>query len=420
MMPPSGTELKVIFTLIFSTLDLISLKKTAMGRSCCSRRLRLILFIISVTALMVWKCKSLTSNVKSENATESPNIVSLRESNITTSRQGGVTVSRYGVLNTSSIDDVGKWFDNHDAEEDVLLNLHQFQYKLQSDICSRHKPDAIVLVSTAADHFRARDFIRQTWGAAKHIGSVSLSTVFFVGLPYTNSLKPVDRSSEKGMLDLNETSTGLNQQDHGQGQVPPEVQRLLESEASTYGDIVQGNFVDSYHNLTYKHIMELGWVGSHCPKVKVIAKIDDDIMLNVYNLAQFVRRNVDLTRSFYCFVMERKRPFRLLGTKWHVSEKEYPFKEYPTFCKGFGYLMSPEVARTLYAASRFKRFYWIDDVFVTGILSKGMGLTFLPLEKEHSYRTDNSSISDRLFVDIAAHSDGYSLWNTIKSKSQLS
>lgn len=412
-MPSSGTELKVIFTLlIFFKYRSHSVKKTAMGRSCCARRLRLILFIISVTALMVWKCKSLTSNVKSENA----NIVGLRESNITTSRQGDVTESRYGVLNMSSIDDVGKWFDNHDVEADVLLNLHQFQYKLQYDNCSRHEPDAIVLVSTAADHFRARDFIRQTWGAVKHIRSVSLSTVFFVGLPR----KPVDRSSEKGMLDLNEMSTRLNQQDHGQGHVPPEVQRLLESEASTYGDIVQGNFVDSYYNLTYKHIMELGWVGSHCPKVKVIAKIDDDIMLNVYNLAQFVRRNVDLTHSFYCFVMERKRPFRLLGTKWHVSEKEYPFKEYPTFCKGFGYLMSPEVARTLYAASRFKRFYWIDDVFVTGILSMGMGLTFLPLEKEHSYRTDNSSISDRLFVDIAAHSDGYSLWNSIKSKSQLS
>ncbi|XP_067650814.1 beta-1,3-galactosyltransferase 1-like [Haliotis asinina] len=405
-------QVKVVFELIYETVEVIQVWKTMLRRSCALKiGVRLILFNITVAVLIVSKYQSFFSVVKREKSAKSPNLDPLP--------QNDITISRYDVINTSSIDDVGRWFDSHDTEADVLLNLHSFQYHLQSDICSRREPNVIVLVSTAAKHFRARDLIRQTWASVKHVGGVSISTVFFVGLPYTFARKHVHRR-EKIWYDLRVSSRKKNVSVEGQGQAPrPGVQGRLESEATRYGDIVQGNFVDSYRNLTYKHIMALGWVESRCPKVKVIVKMDDDVMLNVYNLAKFVRRNEELTRSFYCFVMEKKRPFRLEGTKWFVTEKEYPFKNYPTFCKGFGYLTSPEVARTLYAASRFKRFYWIDDVFVTGILSMNTGLTFNPLEKEHSYSKDNSSISDRLFIDVVTQKNGYSLWNTIQSKRQI-
>ena len=50
------------------------------------------------------------------------------------------------------------------------------------------------------------------------------------------------------------------------------VRHLLQSaiveENSRHVDLVQGNFHDSYHNLTYKHLMALDWAVSFCPQAR--------------------------------------------------------------------------------------------------------------------------------------------------------
>ncbi|KAL1481298.1 hypothetical protein MTO96_015734 [Rhipicephalus appendiculatus] len=43
-----------------------------------------------------------------------------------------------------------------------------------------------------------------------------------------------------------------------------EVQRKVLAEHETYGDIVQGDFVDSYKNLTYKSAMLIRWAREKC------------------------------------------------------------------------------------------------------------------------------------------------------------
>jgi len=42
-------------------------------------------------------------------------------------------------------------------------------------------------------------------------------------------------------------------------------EEALNVESGRYGDIVQGNFVDSYRNLTLKSLTDLDWVVDHCP-----------------------------------------------------------------------------------------------------------------------------------------------------------
>ena len=55
----------------------------------------------------------------------------------------------------------------------------------------------------------------------------------------------------------------------------------LSNEASSYDDILAGDFLDSFHNLTFKDSMLMTWAKERCPS-KFIFKGDDDILLNPY------------------------------------------------------------------------------------------------------------------------------------------
>lgn len=46
--------------------------------------------------------------------------------------------------------------------------------------------------------------------------------------------------------------------------VSEEVQAKVEHENTIHGDLVQGNFIEHYHNLSYKHIMGLNWATQFC------------------------------------------------------------------------------------------------------------------------------------------------------------
>ena len=51
----------------------------------------------------------------------------------------------------------------------------------------------------------------------------------------------------------------------------------------------QGNFLDTYKNLTYKHMMGYKWLHRHCPnQPKYVVKADDDVFVEIFHLYHFV------------------------------------------------------------------------------------------------------------------------------------
>jgi hypothetical protein len=52
------------------------------------------------------------------------------------------------------------------------------------------------------------------------------------------------------------------------GQNPGDIQlqAVVEQEFAQYKDLVQGNFIDSYFNNTWKTALGLRWAVEHCPK----------------------------------------------------------------------------------------------------------------------------------------------------------
>ena len=53
--------------------------------------------------------------------------------------------------------------------------------------------------------------------------------------------------------------------------------------------MIQENFLDSYHNLTYKSVMWLRWTAEYCPKAKYLLKMDDDIFVNIFKMVDWLK-----------------------------------------------------------------------------------------------------------------------------------
>ena len=56
------------------------------------------------------------------------------------------------------------------------------------------------------------------------------------------------------------------------------LQEEIERENSAYHDIVQGDFVDTYHNLSYKSIMGKFWVSEFCEQVGLRSESQGDLI----------------------------------------------------------------------------------------------------------------------------------------------
>ena len=74
----------------------------------------------------------------------------------------------------------------------------------------------------------------------------------------------------------------------------PDVRNLgvIEQENLLYEDIVQGNFLDTYKNLTYKTVMGHMWVSNFCSQAEFVVKADDDIYIDLYGVYTVARRYV--------------------------------------------------------------------------------------------------------------------------------
>ena len=95
---------------------------------------------------------------------------------------------------------------------------------------------------------QARDAIRATWGRPQFKHSQSGVLVFLLG-----------SSSDQT------------------------IQAQIRDENIENSDIVQGNFLDTYHNLSYKNIMGKLWVTEFCPQTKFVVKTDDDCYVDLYS-----------------------------------------------------------------------------------------------------------------------------------------
>ncbi|XP_054000138.1 beta-1,3-galactosyltransferase 5-like [Hylaeus anthracinus] len=238
--------------------------------------------------------------------------------------------------------------------------------------------DLVIIVMSAPTHLEARMAIRQTWG---HFGQRSdISILFMLG-------------------------TTLD----------PKVETILRREQKTYNDVIRGQFLDSYSNLTLKTISTLEWVDSYCSKVKFLLKTDDDMFINVPRLQAFAMKHAKDKNVIFGRLAKKWKPIRNKKSKYYVSRTQFKHAAFPDFTTGPAYLLSSDIIRKLYNAALDQTYLKLEDVFVTGIVADKLGIKRTHanefLNKKISYSACN--IQRGISIHMVKYSEQFDLWKKL-------
>ncbi|CAN7983984.1 unnamed protein product, partial [Ixodes hexagonus] len=241
----------------------------------------------------------------------------------------------------------------------------------------------LFFIHTAAAHFRHREILRSCLLNRNFSTHYRWTTVFFVGLSPNNKT----------------TTYRVNE------------------EASQHGDVVVLPYRDVYRNLTYKFVYGMKWTIENCPSVKYIVKMDDDFVVNVLKVMDYLDRlPKDDKLAFHCLVYRNSHVERNASSKWYLPEKTYRKRIYPQYCTGGSIMFSGRALRGLYNASFSLPFHGIDDVYVTGEASLVAGVRLISISKLYSFGKNSHSKATSgkvMFAQVHSHTDRASAWKTI-------
>lgn len=204
-------------------------------------------------------------------------------------------------------------------------------------ICARDQLLIAAFIPSAVDNNEKRFALRQTWARRQE----QIRFIFVLGKSLNNSI--------------------LNS-------------KIIE-ESNKYGDIVQGDFLDTYQNLTLKTIFGLKWMSVYCQNAQFLLKVDDDIVVNTHLLLNYFQSNLHTQATMFGRVYDKAYPFRDKGYKWYVSFEEYAGDFYPKYCAGKAYLMTQDLASKMVESTKLVKPFIFEDVYV-GMLAEYLKISF--------------------------------------------
>lgn len=223
-----------------------------------------------------------------------------------------------------------------------LVPPYPYDYKFtinQPDKCKGGAPFLVMLVIVQGDDYVTRDAIRRTWGNVSNVSGVSIVRLF------VTAISPRFNSS---------------------------VALAFQEESSTYQDIIQQDFLDTYNNLTLKTLMGMEWVTKFCPTASYVLKIDSDMFLNVnYLMYTLLKPDLPARKNYISgYYIAKFRVQRLRGRKYYVPKEIYTGDMYPSYVAGQGYVFSGDMAKKIYDVAQIVPLIHIEDAFVGICLEK--------------------------------------------------
>ncbi|CAG5114734.1 unnamed protein product [Candidula unifasciata] len=285
-----------------------------------------------------------------------------------------------------------KLVSEHPFLLEEVINPHNFEYVIRPAVkCSGRDIELVIGVPITRDNHAGRSVIRRTWGSYANDTNNKAVLLFFVG-------------SEN-----NKTGTGN----------PSATESRLQEEASTFGDIVQENYIDSYRNLSLKSMSILKWVNKFCLNTKYILKVDDDMYVNIPFLMELLQEFVTKSSTPDAFIIgcliPNSGPIRHKISKWYTSEALYKQDKYPNFVSGTAYAMTLKAAVLSYEASLRVPLFWLEDVFITGLCARKANI---PVYKSKFFSNGKLAPSGCTFRSMAT-GHGYNVAEITKIHSEL-
>lgn len=194
--------------------------------------------------------------------------------------------------------------------------------------------DLLILVTSHPQHHASRTAIRKTWALQYSNSTYTWQVVFLIG-------RPLDV-----VLDWR-----------------------IHNEHGIHGDILKGNYVDSYRNLTLKVMHGMKWAAERCKPAHIL-KTDDDCYINTQRLPSFLSKRRSNSRLYIGsgFPEDKRLVIRDPSSKWYVSHQDYEHEVYPPYASGIGYILSLDAAKIiLHTAGRIAPIP-VEDAYV-GILA---------------------------------------------------
>jgi len=228
----------------------------------------------------------------------------------------------------------------------------------------RDETHFVVLIHSHPKYMERRLAIRQTWGSAIRSGRWPGSRG--VG---AHSAVGIDRNSKfmRTCCDRMQMAfvVGLSRD--------PGINDAVDEEYLTHWDVVQGDFIDDYQNMTLKSLIDLKFVTERCSKVKYLLKTDDDMIINLPYLVDMLDEIALNTSRFILGPLNvGSRVYR--NGKWRLTKEQFPFEFFPPYESGSAYVISADLVGELLEASRYVPSIFIDDVYITGILGRILGV----------------------------------------------
>ena len=194
-----------------------------------------------------------------------------------------------------------------------------------------------------------------------------------------------------------------------------------------YGDILQGDFIDTYRNLTHKTILGIKWMSEYCDNARFIMKIDDDMVVNTKSLSDYFlnltkNKTITFNNSMYGVCYARPKPYRDKNSKWYVSSEIFADEIYPNYCLGSAYIFTSDLMKPMYNLTQYIKSFIMEDVYV-GMLANQLNTSFNQIWQYWSYnpyKAINFTIHAKSecfhFVNVYKLEHFYTVWNLITLK----
>lgn len=298
-------------------------------------------YVIFTILLMLSVCFYIIVNEKSETWTATVKQIFSETFHNKTINVSLTTVSR-GIVSLTTVPRGIKAAEPWKPPEPYYV-AYPYNYSFvinEPEKCQKENAFLVLMIPVAPGNMAARDAIRSTWGSERSVADKIVSVLFLIGLP-------TSQDSEKLQEDL-----------------------LQESEK--YHDILQGDFWDSYYNLTIKTVVMLEWLSVYCQNASYAMKIDSDMFLNVKNLVNML---LPAPKQNYMtgLVARTAMVLRDPRSKWYLPKTVYSPNHYPPYALGLGYVFSLELAGKLVEAAQRVKPVYIEDVYI-GLCMNHLGI----------------------------------------------
>ena len=210
-------------------------------------------------------------------------------------------------------------------------------YLEDKSICDVKNLSIVIMFHSKPTHFNVRKAIRETWANTRRYSSITEIRIIFIMGRFKNTT----------------------------------LQARLENEFMEYGDILQGNFVDGYRNLSLNSLYGYKWINQNCANAKYVMKADDDIVVNMNKLLHAVNKKLIFmkgTREVACFRV-RGTVHKNKTSKFYVGEHVFMNTRFTLpFCEGKFVFMTMDLIPDLLESASITPLFWIEDIYWYGLV----------------------------------------------------